>query len=86
MLSLSIFPVPQASLGLTLEFSQIMDDFFNKHVLEFGAVNITGIRILQSQNRVYKDFLRHLRPAIKSKSSKFAEESMTVSVPIVETR
>lgn len=61
-----------------------MDDFFNKHILEFGAVNITGLRIIQGNTRVYKEFIRKFRQQaiINSKSEdKFSEESsITVSL------
>ncbi|XP_053207779.1 glutamate receptor 1-like [Panonychus citri] len=41
--------------------SLVMDDFFNKHVLEFGAVNITGFRILQTYGDEYKRFFQSIK-------------------------
>lgn len=48
-------------LFLILTSLKVMDDFFNKHVLEFGAVNITGFRILQTYGDEYKRFFQSIK-------------------------
>uniref|UniRef100_T1IZK5 Ionotropic glutamate receptor C-terminal domain-containing protein n=1 Tax=Strigamia maritima TaxID=126957 RepID=T1IZK5_STRMM len=43
--------------GIAVSFSQVMDDHWDSEVLEFGAVNITGFRIVDTSNKVVRQFL-----------------------------
>lgn len=36
---------------------QVMDEYLNSQILEFGAVNITGFRILQSNSLDFRYFM-----------------------------
>lgn len=38
-------------------FSQIMDDRWESEVVEYGAINITGFRIVDTSRKYVKDFL-----------------------------
>ncbi len=42
-------------------FIQVMDEYWNTQVLEFGAINITGFRILQQNSIEYRQFLKDWR-------------------------
>lgn len=42
-------------------FLQIMDDRWETEVIEYGAINITGFRIVDSSRRFVKDFLEGWR-------------------------
>lgn len=35
---------------------QVMDDRWEKEVMEFGAINITGFRVLDFSRKVVRDF------------------------------
>lgn len=43
-------------MSLFMISCQVMDDYWNSQVLEFGAVNITGFRILQPSSLEFRTF------------------------------
>lgn len=40
---------------------QVMDDHWENEVTEYGAVNITGFRIVDTSRRIVRDFMEGLR-------------------------
>lgn len=38
-------------------FIQVMDDRWEREVTEFGAINITGFRVLDFSRKVVRDFI-----------------------------
>lgn len=62
-----------------LHYLQVMDDRWEAEVVEYGAVNITGFRIVDASRRNVKDFLdgwRRLDPTVSHGAGK---ESISVS-------
>lgn len=51
---------------VTKTFHQIMDERWESEIIEYGAINITGFRILDTNRRAVREFLegwRKLDPA-----------------------
>lgn len=40
-----------------LLFVQVMDDRWEKEVTEFGAINVTGFRVVDVSRKLVKDFI-----------------------------
>lgn len=60
-----------------------MDDRWESEIIEYGAINITGFRIVDSSRRYVRDFLegwRRLDPATTQGAGK---ESISVSNTII---
>lgn len=58
---------------------QVMDNYWNSHVLEFGAVNITGFRILQPNSIDFRSFL-HGWKIQDARSPEDAKKQVSVSI------
>lgn len=61
--------------------SQIMDDRWEAEVIEFGAINITGFRIVDTNRKHVRDFLevwKKLDPVISLGAGR---DSISVSIP-----
>lgn len=41
--------------------SQVMDDHWENEITEYGAVNITGFRIIDHSRKIVRDFMDGLR-------------------------
>lgn len=59
--------------------SQIMDDRWETEVIEYGAINITGFRIVDVNRRYVKDILEGWRKKDPSLSQGVGKESLSVS-------
>jgi hypothetical protein len=57
---------------------QIMDDRWESEVIEYGAINITGFRIVDSSRRYVKDFLEGWRKLDPATSQGAGRESISV--------
>lgn len=58
---------------------QIMDDRWESEVIEFGAINITGFRIVDSSRRYVKDFLEGWKRLDPTTSQGAGRDSISVS-------
>lgn len=61
----------------TLE--QIMDERWESEIIEYGAINITGFRILDTQKRYVKEFLDGWRKLDPTTSPGAGKEQISVS-------
>jgi len=61
-------------------FVQIMDDRWETEVIEYGAINITGFRIVDSSRRYVKDFLEGWRKLDPITSQGAGRDSISVGV------
>jgi hypothetical protein len=59
---------------------QIMDDRWESEVIEYGAINITGFRIVDSSRRYVKDFLEGWRKLDPTTSQGAGRESISVGL------
>jgi hypothetical protein len=57
-----------------------MDDRWESEVIEYGAINITGFRIVDSSRRYVKDFLEGWRKLDPITSPGAGRESISVSL------
>jgi hypothetical protein len=57
-----------------------MDDRWESEVIEYGAINITGFRIVDSSRRYVKDFLEGWRKLDPNTSPGAGRESISVSL------
>lgn len=56
-----------------------MDDYYNNQVLEFGAVNITGFRILQTNSIEFRHFLTAWRSLDSERWPEAGKKQISVS-------
>ena len=61
-------------------FVQIMDDRWETEVIEYGAINITGFRIVDSSRRYVKDFLEGWRKLDPITSQGAGRDSISVGL------
>jgi Receptor family ligand binding region. len=61
-------------------FVQIMDDRWETEVIEYGAINITGFRIVDSSRRYVKDFLEGWRKLDPIASQGAGRDSISVGL------
>lgn len=59
-----------------------MDDRWESEVIEYGAINITGFRIIDSSRRYVKDFLEGWRKLDPNTSQGAGRESISVGFPL----
>lgn len=65
---------------MTLSYCpQIMDDRWETEVIEYGAINITGFRIVDVNRRYVKDILEGWRKFDPTISQGVGKESLSVS-------
>lgn len=57
---------------------KIMDDQWESQVIEYGAINITGFRIVDNSRRYVRDFLENWRRLDKVTSPGAGRESISV--------
>lgn len=62
-----------------LFISQIMDDSWESEVIEYGAINITGFRIVDTSRRYVKDFLDARRRMDPQVAQSPGRDSISVS-------
>jgi glutamate receptor, ionotropic, invertebrate len=58
---------------------QIMDERWESEIIEYGAINITGFRILDSNKRYVRDFLDGWRKLDATTSPGAGKEQISVS-------
>lgn len=63
---------------VTLE--QIMDERWESEIIEYGAINITGFRILDTHKRYVKEFLEGWRKLDATTSPGAGKEQISVSI------
>lgn len=74
----SLHPAPlNPHPNATLE--QIMDERWESEIIEYGAINITGFRILDTQKRYVKEFLDGWRKLDATTSPGAGKEQISVS-------
>ena len=66
-----------------LYFVQIMDDRWETEVIEYGAINITGFRIVDSSRRYVKDFLEGWRKLDPVTSQGAGRDSISVGLLVL---
>lgn len=67
------------SLGmLPLYMLQIMDERWESEIIEYGAINITGFRILDTHKRYVKEFLEGWRKLDATSSPGAGREQISV--------
>lgn len=59
--------------------SQIMDDRWETEVIEYGAINITGFRIVDTTRRYVRDFLEGWKKLDPATSQGAGKESISVN-------
>jgi hypothetical protein len=64
-------------------FEQIMDDRWETEVIEYGAINITGFRIVDSSRRYVKDFLEGWRKLDPITSQGAGRDSISVGLLVL---
>lgn len=74
---LFLFIIFLGSFDDTLE--QIMDERWESEIIEYGAINITGFRILDTQKRYVKEFLDGWRKLDPTTSPGAGKEQISVS-------
>lgn len=67
------------SLSFSLPHSQIMDERWESEIIEYGAINITGFRILDTHKRYVKEFLDGWRKLDATTSPGAGKEQISVS-------
>lgn len=59
-------------------YFQIMDDQWESKVIEYGAINITGFRIVDNSRRYVREFLDNWRRLDKTTSPGAGRDSISV--------
>lgn len=57
---------------------QIMDERWESEIIEYGAINITGFRILDTHKRYVKEFLESWRKLDAATSPSAGKEQISV--------
>lgn len=71
-------------LGVFPRLFQIMDDRWESEVIEFGAINITGFRIVDATRRYVKEFSEGWRRLDPASSPGGGKDTISVSILTVE--
>lgn len=63
----------------SVRLEQIMDERWESEIIEYGAINITGFRILDTHKRYVKEFLDGWRKLDSTTSPGAGKEQISVS-------
>lgn len=64
---------------MNLSFSKVMDDRWESEIIEYGAINITGFRIIDASKSHVKEFIEGWKKLDPTISQGAGKESISVN-------